>query len=106
MNTITALQTELLQGGRLERGRINQRVFVGGEFGGAWYELSMSNDRADQRAITARREDCVSAYAVGAASAGRWLTRLRDHKEAMLEANARARIIVFTPSAPHKEVGA
>jgi hypothetical protein len=103
MNVITNLQTEMLQGGRLENGRINHRVLVAGASGGAWYELSMSNDRANQREITVRREDCQTPQPVTATNAGAWLTRLRDHKEAQLEAR---NIIPFVPQVQPLEVGA
>lgn len=103
MNVITHLQTEIIAGGRLNNGRISQRVFVGGEFGGAWYELSLSNDRANQRDITARREDCLTAQPVTAQNAATWLERLRDQKDRQLEAR---NVIAFVPAVQPLEVGA
>jgi hypothetical protein len=82
MNNITALEQEIFNGGRINNGRITQRVCVKAGNGGSWYELSMGNDNPRQREITVRREDCHTPHTITPSNASRWLEHLRDYKAA------------------------
>ena len=76
MNTITALQTAIIQGGKLENGFITKRVLVTHGFGGDWYKLELSNSSATKRTVTVRREDCSTSRQVPTQEASIWLDRL------------------------------
>jgi hypothetical protein len=82
MNSITALEQEIFNGGTINNGRITQRLCVKAGNGGSWYELSMGNDNPRRREITVRREDCQTPHAITPFNASRWLEHLRDYKAA------------------------
>ena len=78
MNHITALQTAIIQGGKLENGFITKRVLVNHGFGGDWYKLELSNTTITHRTVTFRREDSKTSYPVPAQDASKWLDRLQE----------------------------
>ena len=77
MNSITALQQAIVQGGKLENGYITKRVLVIQGNGGNWYKLELSNTTITNRTVTFRREDCTTSYPVPAQDASKWLDRLQ-----------------------------
>lgn len=79
MNSITALQQAIVEGGKLENGHITKRVLVIQGNGGNWYKPELSNTTITNRTITARREDCTTSYPVAAQNASIWLDRLRQN---------------------------